>query len=405
MKTIINVACCLIPIASVRRPLRTHLQKQWARHKNNLDTFARGFTGRPIILWADHALGGGTEVYSRRQFKILRKKFDVLRLQFFPKTEMYHLTFANNHNRNFITNDIDKIIDFLCSVPVDEIVVNNLVAYKDTIKMLGLIAKIKRNRNGRIHVSFRGHDFHAICPSFNLINCDGKYCDLSYVGGCENCWAKKKLAENPVSHNVLKSGATTICNWRSAWKDFFENTVDEVILFAKPIATIFARMYPNIESKIKIIPHTVKNYRYANISVHRGVNIVVLGNISHQKGAGVICEMAKNLSDGVNIIVVGEMKDAPKNISVHGKYKSRQLPRLMEKYDTDIVFIPSIWPETFSYTTSEAISMGLPIACFDMGAPATRVQAYNRGLVLKEIDPQKNLQEIIEFIKKIRNKK
>lgn len=407
MKTVINAVCFLIPVASVRRRLRHHLQQGWRAHKNNLMTFAGGLTGRDIMLWVDHALGGGTEVYSKRQFKILCKKYDVLRLQYFPKTELYHLTFACNKHRIYTTHNIDEIADFLCGINIRQIVVNNLVAYKSTTDMLNVIARIKRNCMGMPQVSFRGHDFQSICPSFNLVNCDGKYCDLSYVGGCEKCWAQKKLADNPISHNVLKSGAGTICEWRRQWGNFFTNTADEIILFAEPIAKIFIRAYPGIEQKIKIIPHTVQNYRAAKIKPHDDINIIVLGNISHQKGAGVICQMAQHLPDNVNIIVVGEMKNAPDNITVHGKYKAKKLPQIMEKYNADIVFIPSIWPETFSYTTSEAISMGLPIACFDIGAPAGRVAKYKRGLVLTEINPDKNLFQIIDFVKNLRqeNKK
>ena len=71
----------------------------------------------------------------------------------------------------------------------------------------------------------------------------------------------------------------------------------------------------------------------------------------------------------------------------------------MRRNNIDIVFIPSIWPETFSYTTSEAMSMGMPIACYAMGAPAERVGPYNRGLVLNKIAPRENLNQIINFIK------
>ena len=404
MKTLINAVCFLIPIASVRRPLRASLQRRWAEYKNNLDTFAKNLSGRPIIVWVDHALGGGTEVYSKRQFKILCKKYDVLRLQYFPKTEMYHITFADNPHNIYVTNNIDEIADFLCGIDIDEIVVNNMVAYKSTIGMLDIIARIKRNCIGRTRVSFRGHDFQAICPSFNLMNCDEQYCNLTYIGGCEKCWEQKKLADNQISHNVLKSGATTICNWRNAWQNFFTNTVDDVVVFAEPIANIFIRAYPILKSKIKIIPHTVRNYRRAIIKPHDAINIVVLGNISYQKGAGVICDMAKKLTDNVHMIIVGEMKNAPQNITVHGKYKAQKLPQLMTKYNADIVFIPSVWPETFSYTTSEAISMGMPIVCFDLGAPAGRVRAYKYGLVLDEINPEKNLGQIVDFVKTIRGK-
>ena len=43
--------------------------------------------------------------------------------------------------------------------------------------------------------------------------------------------------------------------------------------------------------------------------------------------------------------------------------------------------------------------MGMPIACYAMGAPAERVGPYNRGLVLNKIAPRENLNQIINFIK------
>ena len=42
--------------------------------------------------------------------------------------------------------------------------------------------------------------------------------------------------------------------------------------------------------------------------------------------------------------------------------------------DIDLFFIPSIWPETFSYTTSEIMSMHMPVAVFPIGAPVERVK-------------------------------
>ena len=93
------------------------------------------------------------------------------------------------------------------------------------------------------------------------------------------------------------------------------------------------------------------------------------------------------------------MADAPSNIKITGAYNPSKLPDLMQRHKIDIVFIPSIWPETFSYTTSEAISMGLPVACYNMGAPSERVEQYSRGLVLNEISPKENLNQILEFIK------
>lgn len=50
--------------------------------------------------------------------------------------------------------------------------------------------------------------------------------------------------------------------------------------------------------------------------------------------------------------------------------------------------IPSIWPETFSYTTSEAILLGYPVVCFDLGAPAERIRAFDCGMVVEDVSAE-----------------
>ena len=71
----------------------------------------------------------------------------------------------------------------------------------------------------------------------------------------------------------------------------------------------------------------------------------------------------------------------------------------MEENLIDIILIPSICPETFSYTISEAMEMGLPVACFNIGAQAERVSKYSKGLVLNKIDARKTIDEIVCFVK------
>ena len=175
---------------------------------------------------------------------------------------------------------------------------------------------------------------------------------------------------------------------------------DSIIVFSNNSAQILQSVYPTIKNKIHVVPHTVKKYPRVHIQPHNDINIVVLGNMSYQKGADVVRHMANELPryQNTNIIIIGKMQDAPKNIQVYGRYKTKHLPNIIKKYRADIIFIPSIWPETFSYTTSEAMSMGLPVACYDMGAPAERVKEYAHGLILKQISPSENLKQIIDFI-------
>ena len=69
-------------------------------------------------------------------------------------------------------------------------------------------------------------------------------------------------------------------------------------------------------------------------------------------------------------------------------------PEIIEDRKIDVIFIPSIWPETFSYTSQEAIEMGMPVAVFDLGAPPERVKKYEKGLVIDKIDAAYALEKI-----------
>jgi glycosyltransferase involved in cell wall biosynthesis len=72
---------------------------------------------------------------------------------------------------------------------------------------------------------------------------------------------------------------------------------------------------------------------------------------------------------------------APATI-VHGTYAPDEIANLAERYRISAWFIPSIWPETFSFTTHEALATGLPVACFDLGAQAEAVSKSATGRLI-----------------------
>lgn len=401
MNTLINTICCLIIFPKTRRKIRERLKKRflYTQEKNIFSLIKKLKKNRPIILWIDHSLGGGTETYTKNQFETLTKTNNVIRMQYWPWLKKYSLTIGTNANTTVYIQDLSEIENFCKTLNISKIVVNNLVAYANSLEILDFVKRIKRNA----HVSFRGHDFQSLCPCFTLLDCDGNFCNFKHKKGCEYCWKHKLLGTNEYENNVLRSGATTIKTWREQWGNFFTETVDELIVFSEKIKEMFIYIYPQLTNKVIVIPHKTRRYPIVKISKHNDINIAVLGNILPAKGRDVIIEMSKHLPKDINIIVIGTMADAPSNIKITGKYNPSDLPDLMKQNNIDIVFIPSIWPETFSYTTSEAISMGLPVACYNMGAPSERVGKYDKGLVLEKISPAENLTEIIKFVKKVKN--
>jgi glycosyltransferase involved in cell wall biosynthesis len=112
--------------------------------------------------------------------------------------------------------------------------------------------------------------------------------------------------------------------------------------------------------------------------------------------------MINLLDKDENIICIGNNIDLTGVIN-HGIYKIDELPDLMEKYLIDVVFIPSICAETFSFTTAEAVAMNIPVACFNIGALPERINGYANGILINKIDANTAINEIRKFIKNIKN--
>lgn len=77
---------------------------------------------------------------------------------------------------------------------------------------------------------------------------------------------------------------------------------------------------------------------------------------------------------------------------VTGPYDNREFSNLLATHKIAIVITSSICPETFSYTTNEAMFSGYPVIAFDMGAPAELIKKYNGGWILKEVSDRSVLQ-------------
>jgi glycosyltransferase involved in cell wall biosynthesis len=55
---------------------------------------------------------------------------------------------------------------------------------------------------------------------------------------------------------------------------------------------------------------------------------------------------------------------------------------MVSRASADLVLLPAIWPETYSYALTLALRTGLPVAAFDLGAPGERLRAYPHGHLL-----------------------
>ena len=228
------------------------------------------------------------------------------------------------------------------------------------------------------------HDYYCLCPSFNLIMPNGRYCNSEKT--MSNCIECKPFGR----HSKRKSG-NTVERWRRCFACLFSNC-SEIRTFSQDtksrINACFANVCPTV------VPHELARKIGRKPDISRGGMVIgVFGNIQPQKGAFEVVALGNYLGrigrNDVKIIVVGNFSGVsspmPSVMKIYGEYKVEDLPDIIEREGVNIGFMPSIWPETFSYVTHEIMAMGLPVVCFDIGAQRDAVAKYEKGMVAKSM--------------------
>lgn len=342
-----------------------------------------------VILYIDHGWGGGATKYVDE--RIAENSNEAkLSLRLIEKDGVFHLyVYFSGSESDWQFIDLRELDALLDDMSVHKIIVSETVAFSELREILDYLVELKNKKDATM--DFLVHDYYCVCPSFYLLNCNDQYCNPNRnTSFCKNC----------IATNKNSSITTDISYWRESWQNFLNNCT-KVIAFSKYSKDLLTKIYP-INVPIDVIPHKVTNLRPVDVSArHQGINVCVLGNFMKHKGFKIVSEMAdicQSKSYPINLYHLGmNYCGEVKNLKDLGPYSSEDLPNLIEKYSIDLIFIPSIWPETFSYTTEEGMMMNLPVAAFDLGAPAERLSKYCKGIVIKDMCAEGAILEIMKY--------
>ena len=139
------------------------------------------------------------------------------------------------------------------------------------------------------------------------------------------------------------------------------------------------------------------------------LNIAFIGGINKEKGGEEIAKIVRQNTDDVNWFLFGnvgcpELENLTKeNYAWFGGYNSNDLPDLMDLHKIDIICILSIWPETYSYTLTEALLCGKPVIVTDIGALGNRVKKMQCGWTLDINNVQSDFTELLKSLLNDRN--
>jgi len=361
---------------------------------------ASSIEGEAIYLIADHALGGGAnhytkeliEQYQKENKKVLRVIYD-----YYLNSYIIHFDYQDYHF-SFKIKEFDKLVEFLSHLKLQEIILNNLVSFRDIDRFLIWIKESVEGNDTSLTIPI--HDYYIVCPNYTLLDPDGLFCEIpSSLKSCQEC-----MKSNDLEWKTFVNGDIDIYKWRKEWGRVVE-LADKIVCFSDSSKELILRAYNYLsEDKIEITPHYVeplKTIQKIEKSSKSYTTIGILGAINQAKGANIIENLIKTIDERslpIKVVLIGEISTniSSKNFLVTGRYDRDDLPKLVVEHGIDIFLLPSVCPETFSYTTQEIIMMQMPLMVFDIGAPAERVKDYDNGIVLTK----EYISNIINYIAK-----
>lgn len=348
-----------------------------ARSKVNIELFSKVYG--QFFLHVSHNWGGGIEKFIK--------------------------SYGNGENGNLVLRGKDSqyatiellghgvILEYPKGFSLDDIISD--LSYFNVIvihyhQFIGLpLNVISLAEKMRIPSAYTIHDFYTACPRANFVNNKGVFCGQVRVHNiCNECLNDKANPINNVVEKELKK-IGGITSWRNTFKNFLSN-INRIESPSYDAAIRLKRYFQDIRPKI--VPHEVVSLFPKKIESKIKNRVAIIGAIGDHKGYRLLCELVEYVNlKGIDLtfVIIGYTKNDKyfllyDNVIITGEYNDDELPDLIKENNVDKALFLSIWPETYSYTLSEALLNNLYPIVLDIGAPAERVREYGVATIIPE---------------------
>lgn len=336
-------------------------------------------------LVVNHGLGGGTEKLVRDLCEMLNRNGDRMlflrstpsgTLRLAPAISAYEETIVTEYP---LTVPMSLLAEHLRDFSIEYVYFHHTLGFKTNIWELPILLDVPYD--------VMLHDFYLVCPRINLIDGAKIYCGQPDTPSCEVCCRDDVLPYG--TGKRLKEVGGSVADWR----DFHR----EKLLRARRVMTPsedarrrILRYLPDVA--IDAIPHPEPPFSFEPrvSNDKRPFSVAIIGAIGPHKGFHLLLACAKYAQQAdlpLRFVVIGytccdeEFADL-ENVVITGPYKQAELPQLIRESGCTVALFLSVWPETFSYTLSEAWRAGLYPVALDIGAPADRIREMGIGKLI-----------------------
>ena len=353
----------------------------------------------PKILLISHGLGGGVDKHLRFLARVLSDQgARVLILRSLPgqsdlaALELVHG--ADEFNIKIPTGDQTRLAELIETFGVGLVHIHHTMHW--SIDMQALLARLG------LPFLFTVHDYYTLCPRVNLMGPPhSAYCGEPDPIGCLDC-----LKESP------RTETTDIINWRARHAWLFHDAL-RIICPSQDVASRCMNYYPQAHSRIRAVLHeSLPSHKitteFNEVNSKLPLRVMILGVLARHKGLDLVldlCRLAVRRKSPIQFILVGFSTEIiPKSLSgiiaQTGAYSDKDLNNLIREHRPHLVWFPSRCPETYSYTLTTAMEMGLPIYAPRLGAFPERLHNYPHAW---GYDPNMTTTELLSWLEHFKN--
>lgn len=347
---------------------------RWALDFHRLRQLADGGTRFELVI--DNGMDGGMQLaVSDIEGVVRAPDLHALRLTGMKDGRMHLRLDGLRLLSVFQPDDTAELFRRLASLTLDTIVVHHLLGFdEDFVRHLRDFMATRRS-------VFHIHDFYYACPRVTLIDASGAFCGGAASERCQRCVGMGG------AHLAYRMGTLSVADHRELFQEVLTQA-SHLIAPSEDTAERLAALIPLVRPVA--VPHPQTGTSFP-IGVRRGsaTDICLLGAIGPHKGSATLLALARHARLNfpefrfhvIGFTNVDRDLSAIGNVTVFGKYDRDDLPALVEVTQSRIALFLHGWPETFSYTLTEAVGLGLIPVVPDIGAPAERVRGSGFGVV------------------------
>lgn len=347
------------------RPLRINAMMGHIRRSNKIK-----------ILFVTHKLGGGVEKHIQ---ELGAYKQEILALVIRPGEDSFFVFSLDmgreGHNLYFSLPDDYQEIKQLCKY-----LGVSRVHFHHTMGIDTCLWRLAQDLSVPLDITL--HDYYFINGNPTLVDINGRF--------CEDLRSRDDLCADACP---IPGGATAY-KWRKNQRVIL-TTAERIFAPSRYTADLFRYYYPELNPIVVYHPDWEQDSPYPvprlrGVAETKPLRILVLGALSKEKGADVLEACAihtKRKGYPLEFHLIGYAY-RPLNSTVvqHGPYRDSEVDRLILDVEPHLIWFPSLWPETYSYTLSTAMRVAMPVVAPNIGSfperldgrPYTWVEPWGR---------------------------